>query len=123
MNLVFVGGTCGIIDFFILGFNFILLDKMNDFSKNIREKLESYNELQKVYDYLEITQRNININEELQFKPKNLGNHNNLNNLKVIESEAYYRDKNNSLINILKVQILKIRKIFFWQKILQKTEI
>lgn len=63
MNMIFVGGTCALIDFFILGFKHIfqpslanilqmllnqnvVMDKnyINDLPKPIREKMEIYNE-------------------------------------------------------------------------------
>ena len=121
MNLVFVGGTCGLIDFFILCFNFIInpssakelqillkkssdMDKMNmnELPKNIREKLESYNEFQKEDDNLkkEITQRNIN-NDELKLKPKDLDNQNYFNSLNIAENGASHRNKKNNIISDL----------------------
>ena len=144
MNLIFVGGTCGLIDFFILGFNFIInpssakelqillkkcndMDKMNinEFPKNIREKLESYNEFQKEDDNLkkEITQRNINNNEELKLKPKNVGNQNNFNNLNIAENGASFRDKNINLISDLDENIQKSSKKenkYFDNKLIKK---
>ena len=126
MNIIFVGGTCGIIDFFLLGFNYIInpssskelqillkkcddMDKMNinEFPKNIREKLESYNEFQKEDDILkkEITQKNINNKEELKLKPKNVENQNNFNSLNIVENGNSYRDKNNNLISDLEGNI------------------
>ena len=94
MNLIFVGGTCGIIDFFILAFEYIynpstvkqlqiLLNKTstldtnntNDLPKKIKEKIEIYNEFQPCgeEDNLkkETTQRNFNNNEDAKLKLKN----------------------------------------------------
>ena len=94
MNIIFVGGTCGMIDFCILGFNYIFrpscanelqillnqnveLNKKNikNFPKKIKDKIEIYNEFQEEDDSLkkQNTQKNANNNnDELILKPNNI---------------------------------------------------
>ena len=91
MNIIFVGGTCGMIDFLILGFGYIFnpscanelqillnqnieMDKINnkDLPKKIREKIEIYNEFKEEEDNnleKEITKKKEN-NDELILRPK-----------------------------------------------------
>ena len=117
-NLIFVGGTCGIIDFFILGFNYIYnpssakelqvlinkkidMDKIstNELPKKIRKKIEIYNEFKGEDENLkkEVTQRKSNNNiDELKLKPKNGGNGNNTN-LENFENGIVIQDKNNKI--------------------------
>lgn len=122
MNMIFVGGTCALIDFFILGFKHIfqpslanilqmllnqnvVMDKnyINDLPKPIREKMEIYNEftIDDNEDKLkkEITQKTMikNNNNELKLKPKNKGgnqnNYYNFNN----ENGGIIKDKNSAI--------------------------
>ena len=109
MNLIFVGGTCGMIDFFILGFNYIfnpssvkelqiLLNKnnelekiqINDLPKKIREKIEMYKEFKEEDDSLkkESTQKmeNSNNSESLKLKIKKVSHKTSSNNLNNIEN-------------------------------------
>ena len=109
MNIIFVGGTCGMIDFFILGFNYvfnptsanelqILLNQNVDLNinntrnlpKKIRDKIETYNEYKEEDDPLkkENTQKNANNNnnDELRLNSKKESNKNNSNNLNNIDN-------------------------------------
>ena len=126
MNLIFVGGTCGIIDFCILGFNFIfnpstakelqiLINKkkeiniirINDFPKKIREKLEIYKEFKEDNEYLkkENTQKmainNNNNNDELKLKTKKVTYKISSNNLNNIENGIVI-EKNSKKSNLSK---------------------
>ena len=119
MNLIFVGGTCGMIDFFILGFKFIyhpssvkelqiLLNKnidmdklsINQLPKNIKEKLECYQQFESEdNDNLkkEITRKNLNNDYdeiELKIKAKNGGSPESYVNLNNIENGTPMNDKN-----------------------------
>jgi len=121
MNMIFVGGTCALIDFFILGFKHIFqpslanilqmllnqnvdMDKnnINELPKRIREKMEIYNEfsIDENEDKLkkEITQKTMikSNNNELKLKPKNKGNNqNNYYNFND-ENGGVIKDKNNA---------------------------
>ena len=124
MNLIFVGGTCGMIDFFILGFNYIfnpssvkelqiLLNKnieldqihINDLPKKIREKIEMYKEFKEEDDNLkkESTQKieNNNSNDALKLKIKKVSHKTSSNNLNNIENGTTI-DKNSKKSNISK---------------------
>ena len=124
MNLIFVGGTCGMIDFFILGFNYIfnpssvnelqiLLNKnseidninTNDLPKKIREKIEMYNEFKEEDEYLkkENTQKvsNYNTSDPLKLKVKRVSNKTSSNNLNNIENGTTI-DKNSKRSNASK---------------------
>jgi hypothetical protein len=117
MNLLFVAGTCGIIDFFILGFNYIYnpssvkelqvlinknddMDKIstNELPKKVRKKIESYNEFKGEEENLkkEVTQRKSN-NDELRLKPKNGGSNTNSHNLENFENGIVIQDKHNKI--------------------------
>jgi hypothetical protein len=119
MNLLFVAGTCGIIDFFILGFNYIYnpssakelqilinksddMDKIstNELPKKVRKKIESYNEYNGEDENLkkEVTQRKSNNNiDELRLKPKNGGSSTNSHNLENFENGIVIQDKHNKI--------------------------
>jgi magnesium-transporting ATPase (P-type) len=125
MNIIFVAGTCGIIDFFILGFKFIyhpssakelqiLLNKnidmdnlnINELPSKIREKMEYYNEFEGEDDNLkkEITRRNEFVNEQLKLKSKNgrsQDSYVNLNNMEngISTNENNYKNNENKYIN------------------------
>ena len=125
MNIIFVAGTCGIIDFFILGFKFIyhpssakelqiLLNKnidmdnlnINELPSKIREKMEYYNEFEGEDDNLkkEITRRNEFANEQLKLKSKNgrsQDSYVNLNNMEngISTNENNYKNNENKYIN------------------------
>ena len=101
MNIIFVAGTCGMIDFFILGFNYIFkpsctnelqmllnqkveLNKTNakNLPKKIRDKIETYDEFrQEEDDSLKKENTQKNANDELKLKSNNSSNKNSSNNL------------------------------------------
>ena len=118
MNMIFVGGTCGIIDFFILGFEYtfcpstvktlqILLNQNNldiskkdELPKEIKDKLDVYNDFigEDNADPLikESTQKNSNNkNDQLKLKVKG-------KNKKQIDDDIndLNKDKNNGSNNI-----------------------
>jgi hypothetical protein len=118
MNLIFVGGTCGIIDFFILGFEYTFcpstvktlqmllnqneldISKKEELPKEIKDKLDVYNDFlgEDNGDNLikEPTQKNSNNkNDELKLKTKSKNKDqidNDLNDLN--------KDKNNISNNL-----------------------
>ena len=121
MNLIFVGGTCGIIDFFILGFNFIFrpssarelqilvnknidMDKMstNELPKKLREKMKYYEEFKGEDENIkkETTQRNGNNNDDLKLKLKNGSNHSSLENVNNLENGTSIKE-NSKVVNII----------------------
>ena len=114
MNMIFIGGTCGLIDFFILGFEYTFcpstvkrlqillnqnnLDKNNkdELPKEIREKLDVYDDFKDDanVDFLlkETTQKNlIDNNDELKLKAKD--------NNKAQTNDDLNIDKNNGSNN------------------------
>jgi hypothetical protein len=117
MNMIFVGGTCGLIDFFILGFEYTFcpstaktlqkllnqneldISKKDELPKEIKDKLDVYNEFtgEENIDILikESTQKNsINKNDELKLKTKDKNKaliHDDINDLN--------KDKNNASNN------------------------
>ena len=123
MNLILVGGTCGIIDFFILGFNFIykpstarelqiLLNKKidmdnintNELPKKIKEKMENYIEFKGEEENekikKEITQRNANnYIEDGKLILKDCGSHGSSDNLNNLDNGISIKDSNR-VINI-----------------------
>ena len=147
MNIIYVGGTCGIIDFFILGFNYIykpssakelqlLMNKKvdmdnistNELPKKIRKKIESYNEFKGEDENLkkEITQRKPNDNnDEMKLKLKNGGNGNSTSNLENCENQIAIKDKNikinSELDDSRKITTIKDSK-YLENKIVQKKD-
>ena len=116
MNLIFVGGTCGIIDYFILGFEFIfkptsarqlqmLINKNQSIDiidtkslpKTIRSKIESYNEFKHDEEETlkkEITRRNNNLDERIlkikngiSYSSENINNYDTKENNKTLENQ------------------------------------
>ena len=148
MNIIYVGGTCGIIDFFILGFNYIykpssakelqlLINKKvdmdnistNELPKKIRKKIESYNEFKGEDENLkkEITQRKPNDNnDEMKLKLKNGGNGNSTSNLENCENQIAIKDKNikinSELDDSRKITTIKDSKYLENKKIVQKKD-
>ena len=117
MNLIFVGGTCGIIDFFVLAFEYIynpstvkqlqiLLNKnstldtnnINDLPKKIKEKIEIYNDFQPCgeEDNLkkETTQRNFNNNEDAKLKLKNGSSQSSSDNINYVNKNKHGTNEN-----------------------------
>ena len=120
MNMIFVGGFCALIDFSILGIQYIFCpstanimqillnqnvnmdkDYPNELPKQIRDKIEQYNDF-KVDDNdnnlkKETTQKNIKENEELKLRPKNYNTINNSSNSNSGENGGVINDKNNKI--------------------------
>ena len=117
MNLIFVGGTCGIIDFIVLAFEYIynpstvkqlqiLLNKnstldtnnINDLPKKIKEKIEIYNDFQPCgeEDNLkkETTQRNFNNNEDAKLKLKNGSSQSSSDNINYVNKNKHGTNEN-----------------------------
>ena len=121
MNMIFVGGFCALIDFFILAFQHIfcpttanimqalinqniIMDKNypNELPPQLRDKLEVYNEFKSDDNdnnnlKKEITQRNLNNkSDEMKLILKNNNNHSNSYNFNE-ENGGLIKDKNNGL--------------------------